>query len=319
MFGSVEVADEPVVLEEEPASVSPDLDSMFGSVEVADEPVVLEEEPASVSPDLDSMFGSVEVADEPVVLEEEPASVSPDLDSMFGSVEVADEPVILEEEPASVSSDLSSMLGSSETVDEPSVEISIVVPLISPDSVDDSLEETKEAPKPDEELPAMSAGNARYSILTGDNCALCTIKLEEGRIRVRGALIAAMDQSVSLTGDILTGKGLIWMGQGYLTPVVLNCKEGMTVRIDRLAARPDGVTHEACGIGSVPSLCRLKQNGNDNQILLFVSGRLKKITVSPGLRIRAACVVAADPQVLLSDDGSDFLSVTGKGTVIITG
>jgi hypothetical protein len=91
----------------------------------------------------------------------------------------------------------------------------------------------------------------------------------------------------------------------------------MTVRIDRVAVRPSGLTREACGIGSVPSLCKL--SGEGDNILMFVSGRIKKLSVSPGLRVRGGSVVASDPGVEFGEDGSEFLSVSGEGMLIITG
>ena len=340
MFGDIgEPPDIPRLREEEePESASADLNAMFGiSEELAEEPAVQEEEPESAQADLSAMFGAVEEpAEEPAVQEEEPESAEADLSAMFGAVEEpAEEPAVQEEEPESAEADLSTMFGASEeseeepavqeaqtehqSEEEPPVEIFVVVPVIESETDDYPEKVTAGIPEPVEQSVNESSERTRYSILTGDSSSLCSIKLDAGRIRVIAALVAATDRSVSLDGDILSGKGLIWMGQGYLTPVVLSFKEGMIVRIDRLAARPDGVTHEACGIASVPSLCRLKQNGNENQILLFVSGRLKKIAVSPGLRIRASSLVAADPQVSLADSGLNFLSVTGKGTVIITG
>ncbi len=145
------------------------------------------------------------------------------------------------------------------------------------------------------------------------------MKLENAKARVIRGLIAGMDGTVFLEGDVLQGDGLVWIGQGNLTPVVVRYQEGMTVRIDRLVVRPVQIVHEACGLGSVPSLCKLNGSGSNSNILMFVTGRLKKLSVSSGLRVLEGSVLVADPEVSFAEDGSGFLSVTGEGSLIITG
>ncbi|MCK5131845.1 MAG: hypothetical protein KAR40_06790, partial [Candidatus Sabulitectum sp.] len=204
-----------------------------------------------------------------------------------------------------------------EEVESPA-EITVEVPIVQDKAVKDSDEKEETSPEPVEEAVEYSDSSC-YTLLPGDGISLCVMKLEDGEVRVIRGLVTAMDGSVSLDGEVLSGNGLVWMGQGNLTPVVVKFKEGMTVRIDRMAARPVQVTHEACGIGSVPSLCKLNGSGNSNRILMFVTGRIRKLTVTPGLRVREGSVVVADPGVSFTEEKPGFLSVSGKGMVIITG
>ena len=212
-----------------------------------------------------------------------------------------------------------------EKSEEPPAEIVVEVPVVPEDreeELEEKLEETQEKleEKTETEHVEESAADdaaAIYTLLPGNDSALCVLKLETGSVRVIRGLLAAMDGSLSLDGEVLTGSGLAWMGQGNLTPVVVRYTEGMTVRIDRVAVRPVGLTRETCGIGSVPSLCKFRGKGNN--ILVFVSGRTKKLSVSPGLKVRGGSVVASDPGVVFKEDGSEFLSVSGEGMLIITG
>ena len=159
---------------------------------------------------------------------------------------------------------------------------------------------------------------ASYEILPGDSSALCSLKIDSGSLRVLRSLVAAVSGEIKLDGDLLSGSGMAWMGQGSLTPVIVEYKDGMTVRIDKLAVRPAGITSNTTGIEAVPSLRKL-EGGNSGSLLMFITGRQKKITVVPGLRIKAGSVLAADPGVSFSQDQDDFLAVTGSGRVIITG
>jgi len=230
-----------------------------------------------------------------------------------GVPDVSMESAEAEEDSAGVSPEVS------EPDRESSAEISVVVPIVPEDVVEDSAEEEETTPKPVKETAKMPPGPSCYTLLPGDSNALCVMKLEDGSARVLRSLVVAMDGSVFLDGEVLSGNGLIWMGQGSLTPVAVRYREGMTVRIDRVAVRPVEVVNEACGIGSVPSLCKFYGGGNDSSILMFVTGRLKKLTVTPGLKVRGECVVMADPKVSFVEEESGFLSLSGEGMVIISG
>jgi hypothetical protein len=167
--------------------------------------------------------------------------------------------------------------------------------------------------EPEEEAEAKT----EYTLLPGDCSSLCLLKLETGRVRVVGALVAAIAGSLELRENVLEGEGEAWMGQGSLTPVVIGYSPGMTVRMDRIGAMPLELFSESLGIVSAPSLRRLLGNG-ECRILMFVSGRYKKIEAQPGLCIRAGSVLAAGPSVEFADDGGNFLTVSGGGTIYIS-
>jgi hypothetical protein len=52
---------------------------------------------------------------------------------------------------------------------------------------------------------------------------------------------------------------------------------------------------------------------------MIVAGRVKKITVSAGLRISSGCILAADPGISFSSEKDGFLAVQGTGTILVTG
>ncbi len=255
------------------------------------------------------------------------AGEAADLNAMFGgeAVEEVREPDKPDMTAVQDKQTETQEVSTDEKSEEPPAEIVVEVPVVPEDREEEpegKLEETQEKLEektetgPVEESAADDAA-AIYTLLPGNDSALCVLKLETGSVRVIRGLLAAMDGSLSLDGEVLTGSGLAWMGQGNLTPVVVRYTEGMTVRIDRVAVRPVGLTRETCGIGSVPSLCKFRGKGNN--ILVFVSGRTKKLSVSPGLKVRGGSVVASDPGVVFKEDGSEFLSVSGEGMLIITG
>jgi hypothetical protein len=312
----------------EEASPEVDLSSMFG----AGEPETTEEdsssdliaEPSKVTDDTDALL-------EPVAAEESSADldeVDPDSASPEGKA-VAAEPVSGEipapEADEEESTEPADALQEEKTVEEPA-EIVVEVPVVEESSEQEPEEKNQTVPEPAEEQTAKSVDesvatgdSAVYTLLPGNSDSLCTLKLETGSLRVLRAVVVATDGSLSLEGDLLSGNGMAWMGQGNLSPIVVKYTDGMTVRIDRVAARPSQVSHEACGIGSVPSLCRLGGSGNGNSILMFVTGRTRKLTVTAGLKVRGRSVVTADPGVSFTDDGSEYLAVSGKGVLIITG
>ncbi len=327
MFGDSEPAeDTPPPVEEEPEEeVAPAEDTPPPAEEEPEEEVAPAEEAADTSTktDLGSIFGGSESEDSKEGLQSSDSLSDPA--SVFGAGESSEDVVSTGEQPGvAQDADPGAVFGSSEaeTVadEEPPAEITVVVPIVSEEVIEDSAEE-EDITSDTEKDAVVSTEFSRYTLLPGDGTSLCTLKLENGEVRVIRGLVAAMDGSVSLNGEVLSGNGLVWMGQGNLTPVTVRYKEGMTVRIDRVAARPVQVIHKSCGIGSVPSLCRLNGNGNgnDSNILMFVTGRLKKVMVTPGLRVRNGSVVVADPEVSFTEEESDFLSVSGKGMVIITG
>ncbi len=302
---------------------------MFGGSETAasepEPPAEATPEPAdeTQAADLGAMFGGGETA----AAEQEPAEATPepvdetqaaDLGAMFGGSETAaSEPEPIEETVQTESGKEEPVAAEADAEEEePVADITVVVPVVTEEEPSDRGEI---APAELEEKDTVSSGLSRYTLLPGDGNSLCGLRLENDRVRVIRGLVMAFDDSVLLEGDILSGNGMVWMGQGSLTPVVADFKKGMTVRIDRIAVRPAKVTHEACGIGSVPSLCKLHGTGNSSSILLFVNGRIKKLKVTPGLRIRNESVVAADPGVSFAEDESDFLAVSGKGSLIVTG
>jgi len=188
---------------------------------------------------------------------------------------------------------------------------------------EEPAKDSEEAPEREAALApveaAVSTGpKVSYEILPGDSSALCSLRIDSGSLRVISSFIAAMSGDVKLEGDLLSGSGMAWLGQGSLTPVIVDYADGMTVRIDRLAVRPEGVTSTSSGIDAAPSLRKL-QGGEEGTLLMFITGRQKKITVVPGLRIKTGCILASEPGVSFSQEEDGFLTVSGSGRVIITG
>ena len=343
--------------EEEPVAesmdVAPetDLDSIFGgdgsaTTETDSEPPV--EKPADAETDRESpvveplaaslgaVFGEEEPVAESTETDVAPEEEAPPTEESEEESEPVDEtsPENIPEDSAVESEEGVSSPDEEEeekkaesSTEEPPAEISVVVPVVPEETVEESAEEVTETeespqdpePEPEKESPEVPVETSAFTLLPGDDTSLCVLNLEDSKARVTRGLVVAMEGSVSLDGDVISGNGLVWMGQGNLTPIVVDYKEGMTIRIDRVAARPIQIAHEACGIGSVPSLCKFTGNADDSSILMFVSGRLKKLTVTAGLRIRGGSVVSADPEVSFSEEEAGFLSVSGSGEVIITG
>ena len=321
-----EPSEEPIApVEEAEEKPEADLNAIFGGAPPAVEPEPPEKETAQ------------EPSEEPAAPVEEPEEKTlSDIDAIFGGVPPAVEPSEKEtaeepsEEPAA-------------PVEEPATEIAVEVPVVPekeeagetetdqrivsekvpPDAEElstDEATETDEAEKtvdePAEQVEVVE--QVSYDLLPGDSSSLCVMNLRSGKVRVLRGLVAAMAGEVQLEETILSGSGMVWMGQGSLMPVITDYADGMTVRIDRLAARPLHLKSTSAGIEAVPALRRL--NGeNSGSLLMFISGRLKKITVVPGLRVKAGSVLAADPGVSFSQEDKDFLAVSGSGRVILTG
>ena len=231
---------------------------------------------------------------------------------MFGgSTEQSAEPVQEEQPVAEVAP---------EPEPEPEVaEINVVVPLVNDvDAKDSSIEvadKTEVVSTDNTEIDSVE-----YMLLPGDESALCTVNLLSGRIKVISSLVVAMDSTVSLEKEFLTGNGNIWIGQGALTPIPVRYNEGMIIRIDKLAVRPGHIKHESCSIDKVPSLRRLSGANTGNELLLFVYGRTKKIRITDGLKVKAGNLLCADSSIELKEvDNSEFLEVAGVGFIIVSG
>ena len=211
-----------------------------------------------------------------------------------------------------------------EAVEEPSpAEISVEVPVISDEASDIAVEPVAEVK---EEEPAGETAESavdseqacEYILLPGNAVSLCSMKLVSGSVRVISGLVTAVSGDVEIKGKVLSGEGMVWFGQGTLEPVVVEYKDGMTIRIDKLAVRPNSITSESAGVESMPSLRKLT-GMNSGSLLMFTSGSCKTISVSRGLRVRAGCILATDADVHLSGGEDGFLEVTGTGSLLITG
>ncbi len=321
----------PSEVAEQLSDSSANLDDIFSGEEQSEETVPVEEPPAVVEEQsqnegiVPEETGEQEIQsnDETDSTETETSSMAADraadLNAMFSGDSTEEESeegkeADLPDETAASHEETEAREESvEENAEEPPAEIVVEVPVV-PESQE---QESEEKPEVEQIKQSVSeGGEARYTLLPGNDSALCVLKLDTGSVRVIRGLVVAMDGSLSLDGVILSGRGMAWMGQGNLSPVVVKYTEGMTVRIDRVAVRSDGLLRETCGIGSVPSLCTL--SGKGDNILLFVSGRVKKLPVSQGLRVRGGSVVAADPGVVFEEVDSEFLCVSGEGMLTVT-
>ncbi|HPF33036.1 MAG TPA: hypothetical protein PK907_08485, partial [Candidatus Sabulitectum sp.] len=175
--------------------------------------------------------------------------------------------------------------------------------------------EPEKEPEPDEEQPVEETS---YELLPGDASSLCAMRVDSGRVMVTVGLVTAVSGDVNLEDGVISGAGMAWMGQGDLNPVIIDYAPGITVRIDKLAVRPEAVGSVSAGVPEIPSLRKL-QGECSCSLLLFTAGRRKNLTVVPGLRVKAGSILAADPDVSFSSAGNGFLEVTGSGKVVITG
>jgi len=288
------------------------LSAIFGAQAEEEEP------PAEEAEEPEKPAEEETPADEPEAEETGPS----DLSAIFGEQAREEEPPAEEpEKPAEEETPAEEPEQTEETpVEEPEQADEEEPAAEEPEQSEEAVEEPqKEEPQePSVEAAKEPMPQASYEILPGDSSALCSLRIDSGSIRVLRSLVTAMSGEATLEGDILSGPGMAWMGQGSLTPVAVDYEDGMTVRIDRLAVRPAGVTSNPTGIETVPSLRKL-EGEYGGTLLLFITGRQKKITVVPGLRVKAGSVLAASPEVIFSEEEDGFLSATGSGRVIITG
>ncbi|PIE51568.1 hypothetical protein CSA37_11230 [Candidatus Fermentibacteria bacterium] len=337
IFGEIP-ASEPAAEEspsKEPVSESPeaDLSAIFGSGS--------SEEAAAAEPAEDVAEENFSQESEPAAeesLSEEPLPESPeaDLSAIFisGSSEEAaaaeppeEEPP--EEEPSVEESSADEVPPESEenreleeaqseaAQEEEPVGITIEVPVVAEVDSDQSSS-VEGSPVSEEPEPEYGTETVVYTVLPGGSDSLCTLKVESGSVRVLKGFIVSLSKDLKLDRCTVSGNGTALLGLGSSNPVPVSYRKGMTVRIDKLAVSPSGMTSESAGIDSVPSMWRLTGEF-DGLLLFFTPGRYSKIKVSEGLRVRSDCILSADPTVNFSKEEDGFLQVEGYGSLTVAG
>lgn len=152
---------------------------------------------------------------------------------------------------------------------------------------------------------------------------LLVVDLIEGGLELKLAYLMAFDSSLTITADgprrILSGTGMMVLGQAFRSPVTLSLAVGDLVRGDRLVFSDAGVSFAEAGTDLLPSMLRVE--GAGGQALAFTGGRFARIPLSgQPVSARAACVllVPAGAEVSPDPDNPGFIRLEGDGSLLVS-
>jgi hypothetical protein len=152
---------------------------------------------------------------------------------------------------------------------------------------------------------------------------LLVVDLIEGGLELKLAYLMAFDSSMTITAEgprrILSGTGMMVLGQAFRSPVTLSLAEGDLVRGDRLVFSDAGISFTEAGTDLLPSMLRVE--GAGGQALAFTGGRIARIPLSgQPVSARAACVllVPAGAEVSPDPDNPGFIRLEGDGSLLVS-
>jgi hypothetical protein len=177
------------------------------------------------------------------------------------------------------------------------------------------------APMPEPPPPEAPAA-AEYNVHKPGPDELLTVQLMSGELEIRLAYVVALDSGLSVREEgsrrLLGGCGILLLGQGTRTPVVVSLTPGCRVRSDRIAAFDSAISLEDGGIESLPGLSRVE--GGSGSAVLFATGRFREARVAEtGMRVRAGCLLFVEGGVSVAQDPAvpDFLLLGGNGRAVL--
>ncbi len=152
---------------------------------------------------------------------------------------------------------------------------------------------------------------------------LLVVDFIEGRLEMKLAYLMAFDSSLTVTAEgpkrILSGTGMMVLGQAFRSPVTLSLAGGDLVRGDRLVFSDAGISFAEAGTELLPSMLRVE--GAGGQALAFTGGRYARIQLSgQPVSARAACVlqVPAGAEVSPDPDNPGFIRFKGDGSLLVS-
>ncbi len=148
------------------------------------------------------------------------------------------------------------------------------------------------------------------------------VELRSGKVDLRMAYVVSLDGDLTIEKEgprrIVSGNGLILLGQGTRVPVVVKLSEGSLVRTDRLALLDSRTVLAEGAVESIPALARIASG--PCEAVLFAGGRFRELRMDGDrVSVRSGCILCAEPGLTVSEDpaNADFLTVEGSGRVVL--